>query len=87
MENKILSFIAGSVLLVPILGVGLVAGVSKVSQVHAQELAVNAPSTHFNHMASMMGGKGTDDMVHMMKEHHGRNWVKECNSMMDSMQS
>lgn len=84
MDNKCLSFIVGSLLILPIVGVGVVAGVTKISQVHAQEIAYNVPASHLSHMANMMDSDSKKQMIEMMKKHHGAEWQKECNTM-DSM--
>lgn len=84
MNDKCLSFIVGSLLILPIVGIGIVAGATKISQVHAQEIAYNAPASHMGHMAKMMDTDDKKQMLEMMKKHHGANWQQECNTM-DSM--
>lgn len=85
MDNKCISFIVGSLLILPLIGIGLVAGATKVSQVHAQEITNNAPVTHLSHMAQMMNSNDKNQMITMMKTHHGKDWKKECSRMMETM--
>lgn len=87
MGEKAINFLVCSLLIVPLLGVFVIAGAAKISQVHAQEMAYNSVDSHINHMTQMMDSSDKQKMIDMMKEHHGANWQQECSKMFETMKN
>lgn len=85
MSNKLLSYVVTGFLLLPLIGTGNVVGLTKASQVHAQEDARNGSVSHLSMMSSMIDGEDRNTMIDRMKKHHGENWKEGCIKMMELM--
>lgn len=85
MNYKTTCYFAFALLILPLVGAGMLVGLTKVSQVHAQEAARNGPIAHMSMMSTMMDGEDRKQMVEMMKKHHGENWKEGCVNMMNDM--
>jgi hypothetical protein len=86
MTYKTICSLAFAFLILPLVGAGVIAGLTKVSQVHAQEAARNGPVAHMSMMNTMMDGDDRKEMVEMMKKHHGENWKEGCVNMINDME-
>lgn len=81
MKSKMTIFIA-AIFVLAVFSFGLIVIPTKIGQVKAQGMMGNFSNRPSNQMVEMMRGGDRNQMIQIMRNHHGTNWQEHCNTMM-----